>query len=261
MNHLALTLACGRTDARLPDGIRAYARSLAEHWPYRRACLYWDLDGGLVRELAATGLEMVPVAPQPGHCCKSRWGLYRDFLATAACDLVVITDARDAVFQRDPVEDLFEASEDSWEFAGFVSEGQTVESDAWAVQTSRCVEDNASTAWTFDRGLDSLNGGTLVGTRYEVARVCHLVQCACLARDGGFEDMWALNYAARAGWAVHGNWQVFDPRQDNLCVHGGAWWREGMTPPPGVTLEGGRVLRNGVPYAIVHQWDRIPWPA
>jgi hypothetical protein len=258
VSHLALTLACGRSDPRLPDGVRTYARSLQAHWTHRRACLYWDLDDGLIADLAATGLEMVPVPPQPGHCCKARWGLYRDYLATASCDLVVIMDARDAVLQRDPTPDLLKVCFDGRGFVGFVSEGQTVGSDTWAVTTSRAVESNASTAYRFDHTLDSINGGTLVGTRAEVARACHLIQCACLPRDGGYEDMWALNYAYRAGGMVEPHWVEFDPRRDHLCVHAGAWWRAGMSPPPGVTLDGKRVSRDGIDYAIVHQWDRLP---
>jgi hypothetical protein len=183
-----------------------------------------------------------------------------DFLAVANYRHVILTDVRDVVFQANPSAWL----EAHFEGRGLLtsSEGVRIGDEWWG---SHMLE-NAFGTDALDAVRDRLsrNAGIIAGTREECLRICREIVRVCTQEHETGADQAAYNLIlSEENWrhlatTVHHDvaWAcqagtVADPRQlpqlreallDVAPVFDGAFVR---TP-------------GGEPYAIVHQYDRVP---
>jgi hypothetical protein len=187
-----------------------------------------------------------------------------NFLAATSYRNVILTDVRDVVFQANPAAWL----EVNFHGKGLLasSEGVRIGDEWWG---SHMLE-NAFGADALEAVRDRLsrNAGIIAGTREECLRICREIVRVCTQEHETGADQAAYNLILndeewrRVAKTVHHDvaWAcqagtVADPRQlpqlhDKLL---------GSRP----VFDGGFVRTpKGEPYAIVHQYDRVPqWRA
>jgi hypothetical protein len=229
-----------------------------------RVLIALDIDPALADGLRELGLKVISPAPQErlggAPILVERFQLVARFLAGAAYEYVVLTDVKDLVFQRDPAPLLL----DLLGGHGLLvpSEGLRLRDEWWGSYMLKT--DFGAQALRSIRNSESRNAGVIAGTSDQCRRLCQAIVELC-TRDGmKGADQAAYNLLLnRAPWTSEARtvrhdvpWAcqagtVADPRQLPL-------FRDKLIDVQ-PQFDGSMVTTPaGEPYAIVHQYDRVP---
>lgn len=181
-------------------------------------------------------------------------------------NLVVTTDVRDVVFQRDPFTDL-----DQHLYAygsSFVASSECIKigNERWnANNITKCF---GTDIFNTIRDQEVLNVGILSGRQDAVAAICSLVYELSLSRKDWVADQAAYNYLLHTSTPLmHSNVYISklaDAYSLNAHVTSKPDQLDQFRPyltdkPPYFDETDGQIKNNeGVPFAIVHQYDRVP---
>ncbi len=253
------------------DEVKIWARSLgASGFAGRKVALVRDPAPGLANALAAEGVEVVDFSPVPAaassHVERFRQ-LHRYLLGLRRQGVVyrwvVATDVRDVCFQRDPLSFLARLDPPrlvlsreglpyrhaAWNAGNMV--------DAFGPETLEALAEAAPN-----------NVGVLAGPHQAMEGLALLIAHLTRASAGGGADQAALNmlteglasalWVHRAGsaepWACQAGVMADPNRIDGNRPH--------LLGPEPSWRDGRAVTAAGEPYAILHQYDRVPaWQA
>ncbi len=249
------------------DEVRIWARSLlASGFAGRRVTLVREPRPGLAEALRADGFEVVDcsAAPAVGTPHLQRFTDLHRFLhdqrrAGQTFRWVVATDVRDVCFQRNPIDFLSRIDPPRLVLS---QEGMTYEHAAWNAQNLQAAfgpEAMQTLSWAAPS-----NAGVLAGPHYTIEGLALLI--ARLARGAANEvaDQAALNLLVEAlagslwfhrsgsaePWACEAG-VMADPRRIEAN-------RPHLLGPEPLWRDGWVLTASGEPYAIVHQYDRVP---
>lgn len=244
-------------------GVSAWARSLARSGFGGKTTLFSYLPDADLRSAVSPGVEVAVISDplsdgqRPN---KERWRHYADFCSSlrAADDLVVLTDVRDLIFQRDP---------SSWlaDHAGgydlvLSSECETYENEPWN-RTNALAVCGREAYELYLAKQPILCAGLVAGRPPALARLCGRIHE--LTRNPCPSDQVALNVAIRTevfsevlvtdwshAWGVHCAVLYTADAPSEAQSR-----RERLRP----RIAGGLLCNEAnVPYVIVHQYDRLP---
>jgi hypothetical protein len=251
------------------DEVKVWAKSLIETgFTGDRVLIVLDAAPEFVERLREAGFTVVQPGPEErlrlnggfAPFLVERFQLIANYLASTDYRYVILTDVRDVVFQDNPAASLQQQLDGGGLLAS--SEGVRIGDEWWA---SHMVENGfGSEALDSVRDRVSRNAGIIAGSREHCRRIALEIVRLCTQEHETGADQAAYNLILNAErwkqdvktvrhdvpWACQAG-TVADPRQlphlrdallDAEPVFDGAFVR---TP-------------RGEPYAIVHQYDRVP---
>ncbi len=253
------------------DEVRVWARSLgASGFGGRKVALVRDPGRGCVEGLLAEGFDVrdfsntpVSAAPHVERFAQLRQFLFGRRQHGETFRWVVATDVRDVCFQRDPLEYLARLDPPRLVLS---PEGLRYADAEWNANNLAASFGPAVLEVLLHAAPN--NAGVLAGGHWAIEGLALLIEQLCRNASAPVSDQAALNllaeglsgalWAHRAGsaepWAcqagVMANPQRIE-RNRPLLLGPEPVWRDGLV-----------LTASGEPYAIVHQYDRVPlWAA
>lgn len=163
---------------------------------------------------------------------------------------VIVTDSRDVVFQSNP----FDWKNEKNHFVTFMAEGFKRSESGFA-----CIEH-----FEFQRDVPQphlkensdrwvCNAGVIFGTSRAIQDFEFLMFSVTMKTIGRCTDQAALNYLLHF-LERDPAYQISFPQAENLCLTGEGIKQGSVCP---VVKDDTVCAPNGLPYHIIHQWDRI----
>jgi hypothetical protein len=247
-----------------PRDVDVWASSLAATcFRGRTALLSRDPCPELRRLCSARGVAVVEVAydaSAPRKVNKERWRLYSEHVAASSRDVdrVVAADVRDLFFQRDPSTWLDENLGDHELVTS--SEGVAYEDEPWNRGHAISVYGQEF----YERHLKErlvVCAGLVAGLASSFRELCDEIYAEAYRAPHDSSDQVVLNGVL----ATTGEkWRVLATTDEHGWGCHGAILRKGQSPPPKlrwpppVVRNGEVCYPSGRPYAVVHQYDRVP---
>lgn len=261
-------LVVGVAEDLRPRDVDVWASSLASTcFRGRAALLSRDPCPELRRLCAARGVDVVEVAydaSAPRRVNKERWRLYSEHVAasTRGDDRVVAADVRDMFFQRDPSAWLDERLGDHELVTS--AEGVAYEDEPWNRGHAVSVYGQEF----YERHLRKrlvVCAGLVAGLASSFRELCDAVYADAYRVPRDASDQVVLNGVL----ATRGErWRVLSTTDEHGWGCHGAVLRNPQSPaprlrwPPPEVRDGEVLDPSGRPYAVVHQYDRVPaWGA
>ena len=227
--------------------VEAFIASVRAAVPDADLCFFAaNMGEDFLRHAAQSGIAVLDATPylDPAvHPLNSRFLMFRDMLQANAerYDFVMISDARDVIFQSDP-------------FA--LLNGQAVN---FAVEAVTLGQETLNASWMRERYGAAVHdeirahrvvcAGTTLGTtdgmRRYLAAMCTEIGAPGYDRRVNY-DQASHNYIA---WKLRPEWCVVD-RDDRIVA------TVGCTSGERIAIDKDRVLVDGYAAPVVHQWDR-----
>ena len=253
------------------DEVRVWARSLgASGFRGRKVALMRNPAAGCRERLVADGFEVVDFShlPMTGTPYVERFTQLRRYLHNrrqqgVTFRWVVATDVRDVCFQRDPIDYLSRFDPPQLVLS---PEGLRYEHAEW--NATNMLRAYGAEVLEMLRGSPPSNVGVLAAAHRTMEGLMLLIEQLARAAQNEVNDQAALNllvealagalWVHRAGseepWACEAG-VMADP-------HRIARNRPNLLGPEPVWRDGRVLTASGEPYAIVHQYDRVPqWAA
>jgi hypothetical protein len=249
------------------DDVAVWARSLAASgFAGRKVALVRQPGAGVADALTASGFEVVDFsgAPTGASAYVARFTDLHRYLHDqrrrgVTFRWVVATDVRDVCFQRDPLGFLSRLDPPRLVLS---QEGLTYEHAQWNAQNLQAAfgpEALETLSWAAPS-----NAGVLAGPHYTIEGLALLIATLARAASAEVADQAALNLLAeglsgslwfhRSGsaepWACEAG-VMADPRRIERN-------RPNLLGPEPQWRDGWVLTASGEPYAIVHQYDRVP---
>lgn len=180
--------------------------------------------------------------------------------------LAMTTDGRDVMFQSSPFDwalgwkTRFDSIRGDKKFLGcfviLTAEGHKMSQSGFAcIEEFEFQRDTHKELHKSDHNRWIVNGGVAVGTP-RALQDHHMTVWAMMTKTAGrCTDQAAIN------WLFHyleddDMYSVSFPQHDNLCLTGEGVKEGAVTP----TIKEGKVFNpKGVPYCLIHQWDRVEY--
>lgn len=210
-------------------------------------CLTDGIDKKYTHILADYGCEIVYFPKKNKRIFTNRWYAFWKYLLESDVDKVIISDARDVLFQYQP-----------FSFCPHFSVGVCCEgfehkhsafnmNDQMKLQINHYDDVDNFTEWSV------VNGGVCLAHKKHMVDFCFLMWSNCMSRPQ-CTDQAVLNFLFHNS-KISGKWYLFDPRKDIFCLTGEAY-KENLLPFE-VKLEDGIIKNNQKnSFCIFHQWDR-----
>jgi len=221
----------------------------------------------LSMQMKGLGVEVVskPVTLTNRSPHNERFILQHEYLNTCEEEYAIITDVRDVVFQEDPIQWL---RDNLGEYKAVCpSEGLAYKDEPWG-------NDNLKEGYPelYETHKDStiVNVGVIGGRTKDVANICLSIYDMCKVNKAYLSDQSSFNVLC----AKEEMQSVIrkTSSEDSFCINVGTFVRNAVggrfvlndstahllrEPEP---VFDGQSLKtpSGVPYCVVHQWDRIP---
>ena len=213
-----------------------------------------DLNDVNRKRIESYGIKIIDV-DNIEFIVRDRWRVYAEFLNSHPCERVLITDAKDVLFNSDPFEcaDLSTLPPGLEEYLILVSEGFTHGQSLWNLldQTAlqEMVPDAKCEKW------DVINGGVQLGTYNVMYGFCDAVYRALVTLRPNCSDQAYINYMYHTQWKLKNEFVMADPYYDWFCCIGEPVARNIHGYPIDLTTWHNPKLAK--PYSIVHQWERV----
>lgn len=240
-------------------GITVYLKSLINHVSGEKFVFAHNLSLENMKKIAAFGINVVPVPLDMirlNTICGIwvyRWRVFYNFLAqTRELEHVLITDAKDVLFQGDPFDHPVFCKND---FLQLVGEGQTHEQSQWNCQDQMKFQMELEEAHNF---LDwsVANGGVQAGSNQMLQQLGLAIYAGMPLIQYKSSDQAYLNYLYQTYLQADPRVGLSEPDQDWLCLTGETLkWGANRFP---MEFRAGTFTNPELarPYAIVHQWER-----
>ena len=177
---------------------------------------------------------------------------------------VMICDCKDVVFQKSPAawvtdwQARFENIKGNTDFLNrfviLVSEGFKMQASGFAcIEHFEFQRDVQLPFLKSDKERYILNGGTMFGTSKEMQNLHFLIWITTMKSIGRITDQATLNWIMRY-LDKDDTYCVTHPQHDHFCLTGEGV-KEGAVEP--IFKDGVIYSPDGMPYHLVHQWDRF----
>ena len=236
------------------SSIEVYLQSLQKNWPYDKIVFTHSLNPENRERLERYDIQIIDVDPNKVHdVINDRWFHYWQFLCNKDYEIVMITDAKDVLFQDDPIKRLKQKDD----FLILSSEGQNHEDSNWNIEEQEKFQSANNLNYPY-LGKPILNGGFQIGSLSEVLHFTYLMNQGMRLNKGSTSDQAFLN-------SMYDDFQhnpritISDPVKNSLIATGESI-KEG-TAKYLLEMSMGNLVNPNLdqPYCIVHQWDRTPF--
>ncbi len=192
--------------------------------------------------------------PRVDYIIRDRWLAFWRYIDPTYHKYVVITDSRDVVFQRDPVDFCYRVSDDRLILTG---EGFSHQHspfnliDQLEAQRDIADFDVPFTSWPV------INAGVVAGPADKVKQLCLTIWTNCIRSRGKCTDQGVFNYLSYY-WRQDPTFYVANPNEDPWCITGEGL-KENLLDIDVVYQDGELRINEKTPYFIFHQWDRTKY--
>jgi hypothetical protein len=186
-----------------------------------------------------------------------RWMFYYDFLCRNGSQYknVLLTDAKDVLFQTDP----FEYANDTVMLTG---EGTTHAESIWNFEDQQNYQQKTA-RFSDPSRWPVVNGGIVMGPATPLKEFCvfmytNTVNRAYQNEENAHSDQAVINGLYHFFLSKNPSFSLSDPRKDSFCITGNGVARNEVSFQ---TIFTGGVMLNekGDPYSLFHQWDRTKY--
>jgi hypothetical protein len=242
--------ASGREFFRHP-GVKAYVNSL-NRCGFEGDKIVFTHDMPLEdREyMEDQGFQVIDVDPKSIKAVvHDRFKIWADYLGSHKYRYVGLMDIKDVVFQRNPIAEL-ELLDCS---VCLIAEGKKHSECNWNAEGQEKIQSRMKDFKLPYLDWEVINSGTILGCGDDIKHLAMLIwSTSLMGRDVlNYSEQAVLNYLFRI--FPNSNYHLSDPRFENMAV-------TADLPKDGPIFENGLMLngKTHVPYAIYHQWDRVP---
>jgi hypothetical protein len=238
--------------------LKNWVKTAQRHSNCDIAVLASDIDGASVQKLVQEGCQ---VAVHQHHQNLAphveRFMYIYDYLSKTSYDYVLMTDVKDVVFQRNPFEELQICG------ANLIcgSEGLRYQHEPWGDQNLQ--QTFGAHLWNQWRTWEIFNVGVIAGTQEDVKYAALQIFLTSINRAIPICDQAVWNYLTHAtglAYSVH-----FSSPEEGWCAHLGTLadptkmeqFRPHLLYKEPIFQDGLVCNYQGLPYAIVHQYDRV----
>lgn len=186
---------------------------------------------------------------------RDRWLAYWQYIDPTEHEYVVITDSRDVIFQRDPIEYCRHTAPDKIVLCceGFPHSASPFNlCDQVEAQRNISDFDMPFTDWPV------MNAGVVAGPAAAMKQLCFTMWSNCIRCHAKCTDQAVFNYLCHYFREDSFSFHVADPNKDPWCVTGEAI-KENLMDIEVVYQNGDLMLNESSPYFIFHQWDRTKY--
>lgn len=259
-------LILGTTKGLDISSIYPWASSAAETGN-RVVLLSMERNFNLTLQLKGLGVEVVTREVQPSNRSphNERFLLQHEYLSKCEEEYAIVTDVRDVIFQKDPI-DWMKNNLGSY---GLVcsSEGLAYKDEPWGDGN---LKEGYPDLYETHKENTIMNVGVIGGKTKHLANVCLEIYNMCKANKAYLSDQSSFNViCAREDMS---SLIYRASSKDEFCLNAGTFVRNAtggrfiltddtvhLLREPEPIIENKTVKNpSGVPYCVLHQWDRIP---
>jgi hypothetical protein len=248
MKNAAITYLAGETFCRNPM-VMVYANSLKDCFEGDRIMLTHEMGEVERKKFAAMGYEIVNVAPpMRSHVFFHRWTVLYEFLCSRQYKYVVMADAKDVFWQRDPCEDMVP------ERVFLCDEGVIHAQCRWNSQDQEFLMRTLRRQEYDYKYWRVVNGGFIGGSKVCVKDFAFLMSMMTTVGGGPISDQCYINflYHNRKN-EPYCNYTLVNPDIHPFVATGNTMKTQ-RTP---YQWKDGRLFDgHGRMFALFHQWDR-----
>jgi hypothetical protein len=192
--------------------------------------------------------------PKIENILRDRWLAFWRYIEPELHDYVVITDARDVIFQRDPFAFCERISEDRVILTG---EGFAHKQSPFNLIDQFEAQRELGDFQIAQADWPVMNAGVLAGPADKVKQLCLTIWSNCLRCRGRCTDQGVFNYLC---YYLRQDpvYYVANPNEDPWCITGEAL-KENLMDIEVVYQDGELRMNDKTPYFIFHQWDRTKY--
>jgi len=232
----------------------------------RVVLLSMDDNNMLALQLRGIGVEVIKVTPNNNlspH--NARFALQHDYLMKCQEEYALVTDVRDVVFQKDPI-DWMKRNLGEFE-AVCSSEGLAYKDEPWG---NANLKEGYPELYDTHKDNTIVNVGVIGGKTRRVATICQTIYDMCKVNKAYLSDQSSFNVLCAKEEMSSVIYKATS--KEDFCINAGTFVRNAvggwfvlndstahLLKEPEPVLEG-KIVKTyeGLPYCIIHQWDRMP---
>lgn len=233
--------------------VMVYANSLRDNFIGKRVILTHRMAEKQEAIFVAMGFEVFRIPAPEDHIFFHRWKAVHDYLCEGDYGHVLMTDCRDVLFQRDPMEEIGFFLGRFPEMILLSDEGVTHMESAWNFNEQQQLSSSIRTGQYEFLDWKVINAGVVAGTQSALRDFAFTMYMATLvrAREDTTDQCYLnfLYYTRRCNFYL-----AADPLISRFAATGNTMKERDMP----FEWIGGELQMDGRSFAIFHQWDRTP---